>query len=269
MDDFRGLGPFAAPVNRGRHAINNALHEASPEGAIAADEFSVIDHGIGVNGRPTYTVNLPGVIDLSKPVPGFDPHHASVRDMDSVALRSAPTASVDDNLYAQFVKRGLRVNGVPLGSNLMLVGHSFGADTVLDLAADSAMLENYKVTHVVAAAYDSVPQLAAVSPDIDVLVLQNTADQAIALEAFHRRAGTGDHQISINTFAHEIRRFDGGFGTDVGHHPDRYIAYLNEANDAELERFLTSVDGTGYGRTGSTVAIDVSLDPALAPPNFR
>jgi len=262
---FVGLDRSAPAADRGRQVITQALRDASPGGPIAADEFAITDHGIGPNGKPTFTVNLPGVIDLSNPVPGFDPVHQSVRDMDQVAIRSAPTASVADNQYALMVIEALRVNNIPPGSNLLFVGHSFGADTVLDLAASTTFAKRYNVTHVVAAAYDSVPQLASVDPSIDVLVLQNSDDKAIALEAFHRAVGQGDESVSTNTFAHEVREFPGGFNKDIGHHPDRYIDYLRSTQDPELDRFLESVTATGYANSGATVAIDVSLDPSIAP----
>ena len=257
---FWGLGTGSPQAERGRALVTHALQDASPGGQIARDEFALIDHGIGPNGARTYTVNLPGVIDLSNPVPGFDPNHQSVRDMDQVAIHSAPTASLSDNRYAQMVATALEEVGVPAGSNVMLIGHSFGADTVLDLAASPAFTESYNVSHVVAAAYDSVPQLAEVSPEIDVLVLQNESDQAIALERFNRLMGQGDESVSIETFTHERRSFAGGLGRDLGHHPDRYIDYLHETHDDELDRFFASVAEAGFANSATSVAIDVSIE---------
>lgn len=260
---FIDLGDHAPPTDRGRHIITHALHDASPEGSIAGDEFTIIDHGISNDGVPTFTLNLPGVIDLATPVPGFDPVHSSVRDLDQVALRSAPTSSVHDNAYAQMVLTALEANAIPAGSNLLIIGNSFGADTALDIAASPEVRQHYNITHVVAAAYDSLPQLADIPPEVDVLVLQNSQDQAIALEQFHRWMAHGDAPVSVNTFSHEVQQFDGGLGTDLGHHPNRYIDHLNNATDPELDRFFTSLADTGYANSGATVAIDVSLDPAL------
>ena len=245
---------------RGRRAVNSALRDVAPEGPIALDEFAVINHGPAADGVPSYSVLLPGVIDLSNPSPGFDSQHASVRDVDEVAIHSAPSASVEDNRYAQLVIAGLHEIGVPSRSNVLLIGHSFGADTVLDLAADDDFNNRYNLTHVVAAAYDSIPQLAAVPASIDVLVLQNEDDKVITLERFHRAVGQGDESISINTFAHDFREFDGGLGTDLGHHPDRYIDYLNNTHDVALDEFLASIDEAGFTTNGAKVAIDVSVE---------
>ncbi|MFT7475733.1 MAG: hypothetical protein ACI81L_002674 [Verrucomicrobiales bacterium] len=261
--DFHGLRWHFSDADRGRNVITHALLDSSNRGDIFEDEFAIIDHGIGANGKPTYTINLPGVIDLSDPVAGFDPVHSSVRDMDQAALRSATSSRVEDNLYAQMVIRALATNDIPLGSNLMIVGHSFGADAAADLAANTWFTASYNVTHVVAAGYDSAPQLAHISPDIDVLVLQNEDDKAILLEASQRSAAMSLESVSINTFAHEVREFDGGWGTDIGHHQDRYINYLEESDDAELTRFYESVAAVGYGDSGTSVAIDVTLDESL------
>jgi pimeloyl-ACP methyl ester carboxylesterase len=92
---------------------------------------------------------------------------------------------VADNAYARSVIGGLDACGIPKGARLMLVGHSFGADTALDLAADASFggPDGYRITHVVAAGYDSVPQLASVPGDTEVLVLQNHRDAVVIGEA--------------------------------------------------------------------------------------
>ena len=267
ISDYVGPRFHLDGAGAGRDIIRHNLIAGSDRGDIAQDEFAIIDHGIGPNGRPTYTINLPGVIDLSSPKQGWDDRHASVRDMDMAAHASAPTASIEDNLYAQMVVRALRRNEVELGANLMLIGHSFGADTVADLAADRVFTDTYNVTHVVAAAYDSVPQLAHVDPSIEVLVLQNNQDGAIKLEELQRHASSAEESISVNTFAHEVRQFDGGFSVnDFGHHQDIYIDYLDSTTDETLENYLHSISAAGYTQAGRSLAIDVSLDESLIQP---
>ena len=95
---------------------------------------------------------------------------------------------MSDNRYATMVWDGLRSAGVPIGAELMIVGHSFGADTALDLAADPMFngAAGFAVTHVVAAGYHSVPQLAHVDQRTEVLVLQNYRDSAVIAEAVGR-----------------------------------------------------------------------------------
>ncbi len=249
-------------ASQGRNAIVHSLRDGSDVGDISADEFAIIDHGIGPNGKPTYTINLPGVTDLSSPSPGWHPVHATVRDIDQAAAYSAHSSKVEDNLYAQMVVRALREIDIPLGSNLMIVGHSFGADTAADLAASTDFTENYNLTHVVAAAYDSVPQLADIDPNIEVLVLQNDNDYAIKGEILGRLASSGKPSVSINTFAHDVRVFDGGT-KGVGHHQDNYNEYLYDTNDPEITTFYESITNTGYAQPGESFAVDVTLDESL------
>lgn len=260
---FAGLDTVASPADRGRSIVTHALRDASPGGPIAADEFAIINHGTGVDGRSSFTVTLPGVIDLSTPVANFDPVHASVRDMDRVAIHSAPTARVEDNLYAQMVIRALHENGIESGSNIMIVGHSFGADTALDIAASASFLDDYNVTHVVASGYHALPQVAAIDPQVNVLVLQNRDDRVIRSERFHRDLAVAPEAVSVNTFAHTVRLFRGGTGRDLGHHPDRYIAEIETTTDDKLLDLFESIDAAGFTRPGMTRAIDISLDTSL------
>ena len=160
------------------------------------------------------------------------------------------------------VQKALRENGIERDANLMLVGHSFGADTVGDLAANQHFNELYNVTHVVAAAYDSVPQLADIDPSIDVLVLENTNDIAVNVEALNRRLSSADERVSVITFAHEVRQFDGGH-EGHGHHQKNYIEYIDGTSDTELDRYLSSIAETGYGTSGEVIAIDITVDEEL------
>lgn len=158
----------------GRAAILEALGLLDDT---APDEFILVQLDDG-----KWVVVLPGVTDLSDPDFGLNPYDRTVRDMDQYALPSSTSASIDDNLYAQMVRDALARNGVPPGADIMIVGHSFGADTALDLAADPGFTSTYNVSHVVAAAYHSGPQLDHVRPGTEVLVLQNTNDAAVQVE---------------------------------------------------------------------------------------
>ena len=132
-----------------------------------------------------YLVVLPGVTDLSSPDLGLSGTHRSVRDLDRHAYPSSRSSSVADNRYAQMVAEALTVRAVPFGSEVVIVGHSFGADTALDLAADPNFngADHYRVTHVVAAAYHSEPQLEHMPAGTEVLVLQNSHDLVVIAEA--------------------------------------------------------------------------------------
>jgi hypothetical protein len=170
----------ADPSELGRQLVMRALGDTATPGQIRKDEFEIVRL---TDGR--YLVALPGVVDLTHPGLGLDPDSRSVRDLDRSALRSSIDTSIGGNAYARMVSEALVAQGVPLGSRLVLVGHSFGADTVLDLASDSGFNGpgGFDVTHVVAAAYDSQPQLDDIPSGTHVLALQNRDDVPVLAEA--------------------------------------------------------------------------------------
>lgn len=167
-------------VELGRQLVIRALQDTSAPGRIRKDEFELVRLS---DGR--YLVALPGVVDLTNPGLGLDRDNRSVRDLDQSAWRSSMSSALSDNAYAQMVWEALIASRVPQGSSLVLVGHSFGSDTVLDLAADPNFNgpAGYHVTHVVAAGYDSRSQLDAVPHGTHVLVLENRADVPVLAES--------------------------------------------------------------------------------------
>lgn len=246
--------PATGPTGRGRHVVRLLLAATGDLERIHTDEFTVVDHG-----GNRYSVVLPGVTDLA--VPNADLHlfHRSVRDLNRFAVPSAASTRIADNEYARMVAEGLQRHGVPAGADLLLVGHSFGADTALDLAADRRFNgDRYRVTHVVAAAYQSEPQLAQVQPDTKVLVLQNRHDLVVAAESLHDRL-TFDEPAPSRGGRAVQRQFDGGLGLDLGHHQDRYTDFVGRSDDPAMLAFFRSVASAGYGRGGEMTSIDVSV----------
>jgi hypothetical protein len=164
----------------GRQLVMRALQDTGAPGQIRKDEFELV-----LLSDRRYLVVLPGVIDLTRFQFGHDAKSNSVRDLDQSALRSSLGTSVGGNAYAQMVWESLLAQGGPLGSQLLIVGHSYGADTALDLAADSTFNgpDGFRVTHVVAAGYDSEAQMDDISDDTHVLVLQNRDDVPVLAEA--------------------------------------------------------------------------------------
>lgn len=177
--------------DRGIAAINQFLTDTGNPTQILNDEFEIVDHGDN-----TFTVVLPGVTDLSSMPAGFglDPFNETVRDVDQYALRSATGSDVDDNEYAILVRRYLREE-LPAGANIMLVGHSYGGDTVADLAADSSFNgpDGFNVTHVVSAAYHSEPQLDHIPDHTEVLILQNDIDLPVLAERAFEHPNAAAH----------------------------------------------------------------------------
>lgn len=168
----------SSPQERGRDALIRMIADTGTPMQIGNDEFEIIRHNDN-----TYTIVLAGVTDLSNPDRGLNEQNYTVRDVDVYALASATNTTVEDNFYARLVS-DYAMTHLPLGSNIMIVGHSFGADTAADLAADPVFNgpHGFNVTHIVVAAYHSGPQLEHIPDTTQVLVLQNELDVAVAAE---------------------------------------------------------------------------------------
>jgi hypothetical protein len=193
------------PSELGRQLVVRALQDTATPGQIRQDEFELVRL---TDGR--YLVVLPGVIDLTDFRFGLDGDNRSVRDLDRSAVRSSLGTSVAGNAYAEMVWEALVAQGVPLGSQVVIVGHSFGADTALDLASDRNFNgpDGFDVTHVVAAGYDTRPQLDDVPDRTAVLMLQNRKDVPVLVE-------TAEHVVTQPLEdAREI--VDSAFDLDVG-----------------------------------------------------
>jgi hypothetical protein len=200
---------------------------------------------------------LPGVTDLTNPKDGLNPHNRSVRDTDYAAARSASSAKIADNAYAQMVQRYIQAE-VPTGASLAIVGHSFGSDTALDLAADPWFNgRQYNVTHVVAAAYHSEPQLAHVANGTDVLVLQNTRDIPVVVEELGHASSMAE-LLARGGGGIILEEFEGGW-KGLGHHQDHYINYVGSTDSDAAEEFFAQWAEAGYGEDGEVVAVDVSV----------
>jgi hypothetical protein len=193
------------PIAAGRALVVRALRDTASARQIREDEFEIVELS-----DARHLVVLPGVIDLSRTPWWSETAHRSVRDIDRHALPSSRSSAVADNGYARLVWEALRARGVAPGSELVMIGHSFGADTALDLAADPAFNgdDGFRVTHVVAAAYASTPQLADVPQSTRVLVLQNRRDALVIAERVGQ-AHVTDAGYAAAEVAHDMARLDG------------------------------------------------------------
>lgn len=246
---------------RGRSIVAKALSDAGNAGQIRADEFELVALDVG-----RYLVVLPGVTDLSRPDRGWSDEHRSVRDLDKSALASWQSTSIDDNRYAQLVRETL-LDRVPIGSELVIVGHSFGADTALDLASDPLFngAAGFNVTHVVAAGYDLEHQGHHPPSATSVLMLNNSNDQVVRGERLASRAWNELEDL-LDRSADRARppanvvvaSFDGG-DAGRGHHPSNYADYVAVASAPAVVAVLASL-GQPTGRSlAPAVAVDLSV----------
>ncbi|MEM9890187.1 MAG: hypothetical protein AAF962_04935 [Actinomycetota bacterium] len=256
VGEFPGGDP-GPPAAAGRSAVARFVADTAgaptdPGGPprLLADEFQLIDHG-----DRTFTLVLGGVIDLSDPELGLASHR-SPRDLDVNALETALDPSTGDDAYARQVADGVRHAGVPPGSRLLVVGHSYGAAAAVQLAADPVFNgDEYEVTHVVAAGYHVEPWLPLVAPDTEVLALNNRHDLVVGVERLADGLlidGPGPGHDAL------VRSFPGGRG-GAGHAQEHYVAYLEQTGDPAVAGFLRSVAVTGFARSGEATAVDISM----------
>ncbi len=243
-------------VDRGQAAIERMLVDTSVDSQIQNDEFEVIEHDNG-----NFTLVLPGVIDLSTPHLGLDSHSQSVRDIDQTALSSSVNSRVDANPYAQMVRDYVLdpQNGIPRGANVMLVGHSLGGDTVMDLASDPTFnnaVTGVNVTHVVSAAYFNQPELDQVPASTQVLVLQNARDVPVIAEGLGysvtelRNAAGRVVDGAKNTFNDAKRLFGSLLGGDAGEAVDAGGDIVGRAQRAATPDALPKPDAVSLVQTG-------------------
>ncbi len=259
---------FADPGDA-RAILVDAINGCSSEERIRRDEIEIraLD-----NGR--FIVVLPGVTDLTAGVAefatqlrkhglfGFDDGVRGARhvwsDNDEPTVRKMRYAydaalhdDTDANEYATMVSAAMRIAGVPVGADVMLVGHSFGAYTAVDLAADPAFNGAYvNVTHVVAAAADTDWRFDELPASTSTLILNNRWDVAY-------RAETGLHFGGHPDAPNEREiTFWGGLG-GAGHDVDNYANWIERATDrADLDRWLGGIEQM-YTSGGERVSVSV------------
>ena len=249
------LGRTAA--DRGRDTAAGLLGLTTGRDGPWDDEYLVVDHG-----DDRFTVVLPGVVDLTRPLVGLDPRHRSVRDLDRSAFAAVAADDPDANPYAAAVAATLAGAGVPPGAELAVVGHSYGADAAIDLLGSSALTDQgYRLTTVVAAGYHvDDDRLASLDGSSTVLVLENRRDLPVLVESVPEilagagsaagRRGAADGIV--------VRHFDGGLA-GAGHDPSNYARYLRSTADTDVARVLSGLDRGGFTTGGTAWAVDVSV----------
>jgi pimeloyl-ACP methyl ester carboxylesterase len=167
----------------GRNLIADAL-DATENKSIAVDQIQVQKLSDG-----SYVLVLPGVMDMSNL--GF----LRGDDINSVRTigNAAGTATRDGmpNNYAEMVKMAMRRAGIPSGSEVTIVGHSYGSYTAMDLAGNDAFNSadgtgegyNVRVRRVVGVGADTDWKMKRVPAQTDVVVLNSRDDSVYQAEA--------------------------------------------------------------------------------------
>ncbi len=276
-----GLRPsdFEAPVD-GRAAVLAAMQGLAEAERIGRDEIEIraLD-----NGR--YIVVLPGVTDLSAGIEEFvdrvrdDPFEVGDAGRDAVdawadndeptvrKMRYAYEAALRDdttvNEYSVVTIAALESAGVPAGAEVMLIGHSFGAYTAMDLAADPSFNSAHgadpsgyhvAVTHVIAAGAETDWRFDELPADTSTLVLNNRFDLVYRAEDLLHRDGHAQHP------GHVEQNFWGNW-EGKGHDEHNYLDWLSDTGNDRIGAWLDDV-GARYTGGGTRVSAQVP-DPNL------
>ena len=187
-------------ADRGRALVRRAFEDTADLDQIQNDEFEAYFHD---NGK--LTLVLPGVIDLSNPDWGPDSETGSLRDLDQAAVSSSFTTGIADNTYAERIAEwvGVMVDAgvIDRGTETMIIGHSFGGDTALDLASDEHFNgELLDVTYALSAGYHSQHQLTRLGESTRAVSVVNIFDVIVAVE---RNAAVSSRR-PVDRMAYEV-----------------------------------------------------------------
>lgn len=266
------------PPDDGRETVVAALEALADGDRIAADEIEIraLD-----NGR--FVVVLPGVTDLSEgmhelldglrrySVSGigsgaWDAAAVWLDDDRSTVRRTRHAAAAilggpsSENPYAAAVIAALARAGVPAGAEAMIVGHSYGAYTAMDLAADRSFNAAFgggapsgyhvNVTHVVAAGAETDWRFADLPSGTGVLTLNNRWDALYQAEdlVHGNRSAVHDGQLE--------KVFWGG-REGWGHGELNYSHWVEEATDHEDMAAWLAGAGALYAGGGVRVSAKV------------
>ncbi|MEQ1703722.1 MAG: hypothetical protein ABMA25_26755, partial [Ilumatobacteraceae bacterium] len=168
------------------------------------------------------------------------------------------------NAYAFAVKEAMRAAGVPAGADVMLVGHSFGAYTAMELASDPTFNDamgrdlggpyHVNVTHVLGAGANVGFRLDDLPSGTRGLLINNQADAAVLLE----QAVPANNDVSSSS-QHSFVQFrdiptSGAEG--AGHDPGVYSNQLRHSDDGAVQSFLSSANGD-YNTEGDMMRVTV------------
>ena len=279
-----GLRPVRfGDVGDGRANLVAAMDGFADERRIGRDEIEIraLD-----NGR--YVVVLPGVTDMSEGLGIFasrlgdhglfgvddgvgdaqnvwsDNDEPTVRKM-RYAYEAALYDDTTVNEYSTMVIVAMRKAGVPAGADVMLVGHSFGAYTAIDLAANRSFngpgtrpgSYHVNVTHVVAIGADVDWRFDELPAITQTLVLNNRWDLVYQAENILH----GDDRPSAPG---HLEKMFWGDRQGAGHDEHNYIKWIRDATDHDdLADWLATTDGL-YATAGTRFSVKVP-DPYLPP----
>ncbi len=198
-------------------------HDPLPVGQARPPQGQVrIDQVVGDDGAAAWVVHVPGTQDWDGDGEGSPMDMAA-----NVALVAGRPTAVVSGVSAALVAAGVRP-----GDPVLLVGHSQGGMTALDLAADPSLRRVATVTHVITAGSPVTGRTPP--PGVQVLALEHDDDLVPRLDG-------RDHADRADRVVVRAPAPDGPWGTDAvpAHSSSAYVVTA-ESVDASTHPSLVS-----------------------------
>ncbi|MFI6144780.1 hypothetical protein [Streptomyces sp. NPDC051109] len=149
-----------------------------------------------------------------------------------------------DTTYTRAAKKLLRRAGVPAGSDLMIVGHSLGGITAMNLASDVEVSATYRVSHVIAIG-SPIDGKRPADHTTQVISLVNKHDVIPGLDG---RGPASPHDIPASWV--ELAWLDDSYDYPLSHAPQAYSDALRGGFTPyrdQVNKLITEYDGEVVG----------------------
>ncbi|MET9885672.1 hypothetical protein ABZZ20_21550 [Streptomyces sp. NPDC006430] len=149
-----------------------------------------------------------------------------------------------DTTYTRAAKKLLQRAGVPAGSELMIVGHSLGGLTAMNLAADVEVASSYRVTHVVTLG-SPIDSKRSADPTTQVISLVNKHDVIPMLDG---RGPASPNDIPDGWV--ELAWLDESYDYPLSHAPQAYSDTLRGELThyrEQVNKLISAYDGEVVG----------------------
>ncbi|MFJ2744898.1 hypothetical protein ACIO3O_35170 [Streptomyces sp. NPDC087440] len=149
-----------------------------------------------------------------------------------------------DTTYTRAAKQLLLRSGVPVGSDLMVVGHSLGGITAMNLATDLDLVSTYRLTHIVTVG-SPIDNKRPADPNTQVISLVNKYDVIPNLDG---RGPSSPNDIPGHWV--ELAWLDDTYDYPLSHAPQSYSGTLRNAMPQHREHvnaLIADYDGEIVG----------------------
>ncbi|MFE6844769.1 hypothetical protein [Streptomyces sp. NPDC057686] len=149
-----------------------------------------------------------------------------------------------DTTYTRAAKKLLRRAGLPTGSELMIIGHSLGGMTAMNLASDVEVSSTYRVTHVVAIG-SPIDSKRPADHTTQVISLVNKHDVIPGLDG---RGPASPHDIPDSWV--ELTWLDESYDYPLSHAPQAYSDALRGEfthHREQVNKLISAYDGEVVG----------------------